>query len=140
MEGARAAVESWQRDLEMVYSGARPEAARSPVLLAWSDLLSRHKIDQELPLDLMRGVLMDTHIARYETWDDLRVYCYRVASTVGLMTPEARFAVLLAARLYARILERIESNGFDVFTRRAHLTLAGKIRHAPRIWREARAL
>ncbi len=31
---------------------------------------------------------MDTHIKRYETFEELYIYCYRVASTVGLMSSE----------------------------------------------------
>jgi 15-cis-phytoene synthase len=226
---ALIAVERWRAELDAVYTSGR---ASSPVLLAWRDMLTRFYIKQELPLELMRGVLMDTHIKRYETWEDLRVYCYRVASVVGLMSSEifgyeeprtlyyaeqlglamqltnilrdvgedarmgriylpqedarrfgyteadllggklnepffalmqfeieraralyreaeqgipllaqeARFTVLLAARLYARILDEIERNSYDVFTRRAHLSLAGKLRAAPRLWREARKL
>lgn len=226
---ATAAIEHWRAELDAVYTDGR---ASSPVLLAWRDMLSRFRIRQELPLELMRGVLMDTRIKRYETWEELRVYCYRVASVVGLMSSEifgyveprtlyyaeqlglamqltnilrdvgedarmgriylpqeemrrfayteadllggkltesffalmrfeieraralyseaeqgipllnreARFTVLLAARLYARILDEIERNGYDVFTRRAHLSLPGKLRAAPGIWREARQL
>jgi phytoene synthase len=40
-------------------------------------------------LDMIDGMAMDTPQLgqdRYETWDDLYLYCYRVASTVGLMT------------------------------------------------------
>jgi phytoene synthase len=226
---ALLAVERWRAELDAVYASG---SASSPVLLAWRDMLQRFPIKQELPLELMRGVLMDTHIKRYETWEELRVYCYRVASVVGLMSSEifgyeepltlyyaerlglamqltnilrdvgedarmgriylpredasrfgyteadllggklnepffalmsfeierarslyreaeqgipllakeARFTVLLAARLYARILDEIERNSYDVYTRRAHLSLAGKLRAAPRIWREARRL
>jgi phytoene synthase len=66
---------------------------------------------------------------------------YREAEQgIPLLAKEARFTVLLAARLYARILDEIERNGYDVYTRRAHLSLAGKLRAAPRIWREARRL
>jgi len=35
--------------------------------------------------DLVNGVEMDFTINRYETWDDLYTYCYRVASMVGLI-------------------------------------------------------
>jgi len=59
---------------------------------------------------------------------------------IPLLERDTRFTVLLAARLYARILDEIERNAYDVYTRRAHLTLAGKLRAAPRIWREAREL
>ncbi|HEV2762376.1 MAG TPA: phytoene/squalene synthase family protein [Pyrinomonadaceae bacterium] len=237
--GARAAVERWRAELDEVYRGrpARVDESdavikHSPVLVAWRDMLARYPIPQELPLELMRGVLMDTYKKSYETWEELRVYCYRVASVVGLMSSEifgyerpetlryaealglamqltnilrdvgedlalgrvylpredlrrfrvteddlrrglvtddfralmrfeierarslyreaekgipmlqrdARFTVLLAARLYAGILREIERADFQVFTHRAHLTLAQKLRAAPRVWREARSL
>lgn len=35
--------------------------------------------------ELIQGVEMDLTKTRYETFDDLRLYCYRVASSVGLM-------------------------------------------------------
>lgn len=40
-------------------------------------------------LDMIEGMVMDTPQLgkdRYNTWDELYLYCYRVASTVGLMT------------------------------------------------------
>ncbi|MEJ7710751.1 MAG: phytoene/squalene synthase family protein [Pyrinomonadaceae bacterium] len=82
---ARAAVEQWSQDLDAVYSGKK---TYNPILIAWADMLKRYAIKQELPLELMRGVLMDTYISRYKTWDDLRLYCHRVASVVGLMSSE----------------------------------------------------
>lgn len=41
--------------------------------------------------DMIAGMLMDTpgheyYRNRYNTWEDLELYCYRVAGTVGLMT------------------------------------------------------
>mmetsp|Transcript_11417 Transcript_11417/g.21087 ORF Transcript_11417/g.21087 Transcript_11417/m.21087 type:complete len:540 (+) Transcript_11417:190-1809(+) len=39
--------------------------------------------------DMVRGMLMDIPglgQERYETWDELHLYCYRVAGTVGLMS------------------------------------------------------
>jgi phytoene synthase len=45
-----------------------------------------------IPLDpffeLLKGMEMDLQTKRYLTFDDLRIYCYRVASTVGLMCIE----------------------------------------------------
>jgi len=35
--------------------------------------------------DMLDGQLSDVGPVRYETWDDLRGFCYRVASTVGLV-------------------------------------------------------
>ncbi|MGI8670447.1 MAG: phytoene/squalene synthase family protein [Aridibacter sp.] len=51
-------------------------------------MLRYYDIPQEIPLELIKGVLMDTHKNRYETFEELYVYCYRVASTVGLMSSE----------------------------------------------------
>lgn len=45
-----------------------------------------------IPLDpffeLLKGMEMDLQTKRYLTFDDLKIYCYRVASTVGLMCIE----------------------------------------------------
>lgn len=38
--------------------------------------------------DLIEGVKMDLVKNRYETFDELLVYCYRVASTIGIMSIE----------------------------------------------------
>jgi phytoene synthase len=35
--------------------------------------------------DLVKGVEMDFTLNRYATWEDLKLYCYRVASMVGLI-------------------------------------------------------
>jgi len=235
------AVESWKRKLNEVYQlvqSPKPKA-QSPnlenqnlVLIAWEDLLKKYKIPQHLPLELMKGVLQDTHVKRYETFDELYVYCYRVASTVGLMSSEifgyekpetleyaealgiamqltnvlrdikedaemgriylpqedlrrfqiseqqifdcrinanfvelmklqikrardyyekackgipllerdTRFTVLLALRIYSRILDEIERQDYDVFGNRAHTTLRQKFFSIPKIWLEARNL
>jgi 15-cis-phytoene synthase len=37
------------------------------------------------PSELLRGMAMDVNGHVYASWDDLQLYCYRVASTVGLM-------------------------------------------------------
>ena len=236
---AAAAVENWKAKLDEVYGNQQSAVSLQPenegqnlVLLAWRDLLKTYKIPQDLPLELMKGVLMDTHIKRYASFDELYVYCFRVASTVGLMSSEifgyedektleyaealgiamqltnilrdvgedalmrriylpaedlrkfgvsekqifdnradenfielmkfqirrargfyqkaeqgipflsrdARLAVLLAARIYAKILDEIERQNYDVFKRRAHTSFTQKIFSLPRIWRESRAL
>ena len=35
-------------------------------------------------LELINGMLMDLDFVRYDTWKDLKQYCYRVASVVGI--------------------------------------------------------
>ena len=235
------AVEKWKLNLEEVYFPAQTQSGKDQrlktkdqnlVFLAWKDLLQNYKIPKNLPLELVEGVLMDTKIKRYETFDELYVYCYRVASTVGLMSSEilgysdkialeyaealgiamqltnilrdvredaaigriylpqedlrrfeiseeqifvnkfdgnfremmkfqiarardfyakgekgiallekdTRFTVLLASRIYARILDEIERQNFDIFIKRAHTTTAQKLSMLPKIWLTARKI
>ena len=46
----------------------------------------------------------------------------------------AVLTVLAASRLYGGILGQIERNGYDVFERRASLSLAAKLGRLPGIW------
>lgn len=233
-----AIVEKWKESLQTIYSKARTDNSQLTthnsqlVLLAWQDLLQTYKIPQNLPLELMKGVVQDTYIKRYQTFDELYVYCYRVASTVGLMACEifgyqgektldyaeklgigmqltnilrdigedadkgriylpqedlekfgvtekqilakqfdenfielmkfeiararkyyaesekgisllpkdVRFTVLLALRLYAKILDEIERQNYDVFKQRAHTTKSQKFLSIPKIWLESKKL
>src|SRR5262249_55752319 len=53
----------------------------------------RHLIDKySLPIgmfeEIIAGVEMDLNILRYATFEELRVYCYRVACAVGLVSIE----------------------------------------------------
>ncbi|HJZ46940.1 MAG TPA: phytoene/squalene synthase family protein [Roseiflexaceae bacterium] len=57
----------------------------NPVLLAWNDTADRYAVPRALPDELLTGIAMDLTVSRYETFDDLWLYCYRVASVVGLI-------------------------------------------------------
>ncbi|MBU3679044.1 MAG: phytoene/squalene synthase family protein, partial [Candidatus Kapabacteria bacterium] len=90
-------VEQWRSDVGGLYDGSSAVLQgalhdaiqdRRAVLLAWEDALTRYHIPRHLPEELIEGVLMDTFITRFATYDDLKVYCYKVASVVGLMTSE----------------------------------------------------
>jgi len=50
--------------------------------------ISQFNIPLEPFFELVRGMEMDLQRKRYLTFEDLRLYCYRVASTVGLMCIE----------------------------------------------------
>jgi 15-cis-phytoene synthase len=63
-----------------------PEPARHPVLIAWNDLCRRYTMAPQLTKELLAGIAMDLTITRYATFADLWLYCYRVASVVGLMS------------------------------------------------------
>lgn len=238
-KAAVEAVESWRKLLEEAYRNSNEVKTQNSktesqnlIFIAWKDLLSKYKIPQKLPFELMEGVLMDTTFKRYETFEDLYVYCYRVASTVGLMSSEilgyadeialeyaealgvamqltnilrdvkedaamgriylpqedlrrfevsesqiyagemnenfvnlmkfqiararefyekgergirllekdSRFTVLLASRIYGKILDEIERQNYDIFARRAHRTFSQKILSIPKIWLQSRKL
>jgi len=59
-----------------------------PVFLALADTMTRFRIPRELFEEVVRGVEMDLTTNRYRTFDELRTYCYRVASIVGLICVE----------------------------------------------------
>lgn len=56
-----------------------------PVLYAWHDTAQRYAIPQSLVDELLAGIAMDLTITRYASFADLWIYCYRVASVVGLL-------------------------------------------------------
>ncbi len=72
----------WQ---EAVLDGFAGNPQRHPALRAFFDAVERYGIQRQHALDLIEGVRMDLHQTRYQTFDELKVFCYRVASTVGLM-------------------------------------------------------
>src|SRR5947207_1200643 len=43
------------------------------------ELIAKYKIPREHLREILAGVEMDIAPQGFETWDDLRVYCYRVA-------------------------------------------------------------
>lgn len=57
----------------------------SPVLDLFARTVVEYRIPHEHPLELIEGVKMDARGERYRTFEELRLFCYRVASTVGLM-------------------------------------------------------
>ena len=48
-------------------------------------VVSAYQIPKEYPLDLLKGMELDTLGTRFQTLKDLEGYCYYVAGTVGLM-------------------------------------------------------
>jgi len=52
------------------------------------DLVAKYGLAPEMLEEIIAGVEMDLSIKRYQTFEELRVYCYRVASAVGLVSIE----------------------------------------------------
>ena len=56
------------------------------IAAAWTDTLARYHIPRHYALQLIDGVNRDMTQTRYQTFAELAMYCYGVASTVGLMS------------------------------------------------------
>jgi phytoene synthase len=50
------------------------------------ELMQKYSLPPEMLEEIIAGVEMDLSILRYSTFKELRVYCYRVASAVGLVS------------------------------------------------------
>jgi phytoene synthase len=88
-EGTRgstdAALAAWRDEVARCFEGGTPNTAQGKAL---QPLIGRFNLPRRPFDDLIDGVAMDTGHRRYRTFDELRGYCYRVASTVGLICLE----------------------------------------------------
>ncbi len=73
--------------------------------------------------------LLDEQIARADALFDASL------PGIALLHADGRFAVAAAAATYRGILPKIVANDYDVFERRAHLTLREKLLLLPPTWR-----
>jgi len=80
----RKALDAWRLSLQRIYQSQG--FADGPVQQAWSDMLEHYPVPLRPALELLDGVEMDLTVKRYQTFDELYSYCYRVAGTVGLLT------------------------------------------------------
>lgn len=63
----------------------RTGESEHPIIRPFIITALRYGIPSEYPLDLIKGVQMDLTHKHYDTFEDLYVFCYRVAAVVGLM-------------------------------------------------------
>jgi phytoene synthase len=78
----QAALNLWKQALRQPTTGEASLAEPVRMLVAKYGLQVVHFHE------IIAGVEMDLAQASYETWEDLRVYCHRVASVVGLISIE----------------------------------------------------
>jgi phytoene synthase len=74
----------WRIEFERAFSGH----SEFPLLNRLGKTISNFNIPLYPFFELIKGMEMDIQKDRYKSFDDLLLYCYRVASTVGLMTIE----------------------------------------------------
>ncbi|MBK4729222.1 phytoene synthase [Oxynema sp. CENA135] len=72
----------WESQLESIFAG---DPLEDPDV-ALVDTLEHFELEIEPFRDMIAGQRMDLERSRYQTFEDLKLYCYRVAGTVGLMS------------------------------------------------------
>jgi len=85
VEERRAQLALWRADIARACAGELPQFAVNQEL---TPFIRQHHLPYQLFDELIRGVEMDLDIKRYETYQELEQYCYRVASVVGLLSIE----------------------------------------------------
>ena len=85
LERRRGELQRWRADIRKACEGGKPEFAVNAEL---QPAIQRYNLPFDLFDELIKGVEMDLDISRYETMAELEVYCYRVASVVGLLSIE----------------------------------------------------
>ena len=89
-EEAFRQIARYRKALDDCYTG-RCESGNfgsEPQLEALADTVRRYKIPRHHFENLILGLEMDLRGARYQKFDELALYCYRVASTIGLIAIE----------------------------------------------------
>jgi 15-cis-phytoene synthase len=71
----------WRAELDAAYGGA----PTWPVMISLAHHAKQLSIPNAYFEELIKGVEMDLTTKRYATFDELSLYCYRVASIVGLI-------------------------------------------------------
>ncbi|MBT4921301.1 MAG: phytoene/squalene synthase family protein [Euryarchaeota archaeon] len=59
-----------------------------PIFIALADVIKKFPVELDHLRELISGMEDDLYAAKYQRFEDLRQYCYRVASTVGLCLVE----------------------------------------------------
>ena len=88
-DSAELSLPAKQEGLTAWRSWLRGAGDREPQLAAgMRAMMAKYELAPDMLEEIIAGVEMDLSIARYATFEELRVYCYRVASAVGLVSIE----------------------------------------------------
>ena len=89
---------AWRTDVRRACGAEQPQFQVNREL---QPVIHRYRLPYEHFDELLQGVEMDLEIKRYETYEQLELYCYRVASVVGLLSIEIFGYRDAACRQYA---------------------------------------
>lgn len=90
--------------------------------------------------ELAAGVINDAFIELMR-FQIARAHDYyeRARPGIELLDTGAQLAILASAEMYRGILDAIEANGYDVFSRRAYVPTQTKVLMMPRLWLQLRS-
>ena len=97
---AREKINGWRDEIKQLFHG-KPS---HPITQALSGVINTYDLAEEHFLEIIDGMEMDLDNSRYETFQKLSLYCYRVAAVVGLMVVEIFGYRERATRKYAHDL------------------------------------
>ena len=75
-------LDEWEENTKNIFKGNIKSELDSVLL----DTIEKYPQSIQPYLDMIEGQRMDLNKFRYKNFDELKLYCYRVAGTVGLMT------------------------------------------------------
>jgi phytoene synthase len=78
----RTLIREWKQQFLTAYEKGY---STNPILNSFVFTMKKYSIPKRYPLELIRGVSTDIWKTEYSTFSELRRYCYRVASVVGIM-------------------------------------------------------
>ncbi len=82
LEQKQAALNDWKRAL------FEPFEEEPPLAPQVRGLIAHYQLRANWLLEIIHGCEMDLAPVRYATFEDLRLYCYRVASVVGIVSAQ----------------------------------------------------
>jgi phytoene synthase len=116
----------WREELEAAYSGT----PTTPIMISLAHHVKILGIPKAYFEELVKGVEMDLFNNRYATFDELSLYCYRVASVVGLICLHVFGVTSARAQDYAvalgmafQLTNILRDVGSDAAERRIYLPL-----------------
>lgn len=74
----------WKDEIRNLYQNK----AIHPVTKALEPVIKQYHLDEEHFLEIIDGMEMDLNFNRYEDFKQLQLYCYRVASVVGILSAQ----------------------------------------------------
>jgi phytoene synthase len=91
---------TWRIELEKAFKNESQYSLLNKLAVT----VGQFNIPVDLLFELIKGMEMDLSINRFQNFEELRLYCYRVASTVGLMCIEIFGYKHESARMFAENL------------------------------------